>query len=56
MRDDASSGPYKSGIRAVMNLQCAIRQICGGGSTHLRLASEMLCEERSRPFPTGRSL
>ena len=55
MRDDASSGPYKSGFRAIMNLQCAIRQICGGGSTHLRLASEMLCEERSRPFPTGRS-
>ena len=55
MRDDASSGPYKSGFRAIMNLQCAIRQICGGGSTHLWLASEMLCEERSRPFPTGRS-
>ncbi len=29
-----------SGFRAIMNLQCAIRQICGGGSTHLRLASE----------------
>lgn len=56
MWDDASSGPYKSGFRAIMNLQCAIRQIYGGGSTHLRLASEMLCEERSRPFPTGRSL
>ena len=56
MRDDASSGPYKSGFRAIMNLQCAIRQICGGGSTHLRLTSEMLCEERSRPFPTGRFL
>ena len=55
MRDDASSGPYKSGFRAIMNLQCAIRQICGVGSPHLRLASEMLCEERSRPFPTGRS-
>lgn len=53
MRDDASSGPYKSGFRAIMNLQCAIRQICGGGSTHLRLASEMLWWGTVKTVPHG---